>query len=174
MALTIEDGTVVANADSYITEAEADTILANYDKEAKWTLKTTDEKEALLRSAAGYLDTKYNWKGTLTTLAQNMSWPRCEVYVDNMLVDEASIPTAIKRAQAFLAAEAIDTPLFSTKQGTDGSGALTANKVKVGPIEIEKAFDESGSSSSMQPRFAEVDALVRILTTGGSRRLPRG
>lgn len=174
MAITIEDGTIIAGADSYITVAEADTIIAKYGKDSKWSSKVDSEKEALLVQAAGYLDTKYNWKGTLVNLSQEMSFPRCGIYVDDMLVSESSIPTAIKRAQAFLAAEAIDTPLFSTKQGTDGSGALTANKVKVGPIEIEKSFDENGSTSSMQPRFTEVDALVRILTAGGSRRLPRG
>ena len=48
MALMIEDGTIVTDAEAYISVANADTYLAKFGKDAVWSTKTVQQKEVLV------------------------------------------------------------------------------------------------------------------------------
>lgn len=101
MALTIEDGTIVAGADSYATAAELTAYATNYG----FTLPATDaEKEALLRRAALQMGME-KWKGDRTDATQSLAWPREYVYVDSELLASTSIPARIQYGQMALACE---------------------------------------------------------------------
>jgi hypothetical protein len=80
MALITEDGTGLANAESYISVAEADTYFSNRGI-TLWATMLEAEKEQALRRAVDYLGGVYRlrWKGTRVNGTQALDWPRAFV-----------------------------------------------------------------------------------------------
>lgn len=112
MALIIEDGTIVAGAESYVTAAEATTYHTARGN-AAWT-GTDTVKEAALLKAAAYLDGHYcnRFKGSkYQPLEQTMQWPRAGVFIDGHLLDAYTIPQRLKDAQCELALIALSADL---------------------------------------------------------------
>lgn len=137
MALTIEDGTIVAGADSYATIAELATYATNYG----FTLPSTDaEKEALLRRAALQMNLM-KWKGSRVESDQSLAWPRSDVYVDCELLSEEAIPARIQYGQMALACEIYqddENPVDERK------GAIVRSKVDV--VEVEYAVASTNTA----------------------------
>lgn len=151
MALIIEDGTIVAGADSFATAAELVTYATNFGV----TIPATQAaQEVLLRRAALQM-AAMSWKGDFVEVDQPLSWPRIGVhrgtsggggliwdrrnsamYSQDVPSDE--IPPQIKSGQMALAGEIYADDLVSpeTKQG-----AVTSEKV--GPI--SQTFGEAKS-----------------------------
>lgn len=77
MTLVVEDGTGLANAESFASVAEADTYLAKRGMTNWATLTTTEKEQALVRST-DYMEQAYRllWKGNRVTATQALSWPR--------------------------------------------------------------------------------------------------
>lgn len=96
MALIIEDGTIVANANSYVTAANLDTYLS--DRGLSITASTTADKEELLIRAMDYLELQ-RFLGVKFTRDQALQWPRVSVVIDGYLVDSDTIPELLKEAQ---------------------------------------------------------------------------
>lgn len=80
MSLIVENGTGLANAESYISVADADTYHSNRGNTA-WASLTTAVKEQSLRKATDYIEQVYRLKflGYRHTEAQALSFPRDEV-----------------------------------------------------------------------------------------------
>ena len=170
MALIIEDGTVVASANSFITEAEADTILALYGKDTLWTAKSSAEKETLLIQAGSWINTKPRWCGCIVELAQTMIWPRTSMYKCGFLIDSDEIREDIKRAQAFMAVEAISNSIFrNIDTGTSGQ-VLIGERDKLDVLETEKSYSTKSSKNGSQIIFSEVNCLLKPYTQGGGTR----
>lgn len=96
MALIIEDGSIVANANSYVTDLE----FTEYAALRGFTLPSTAaEREYLLINAIDYLESK-DYMGTRSTPAdQVLSFPRYDVYANDYLIPSDSIPQGLKNAQ---------------------------------------------------------------------------
>lgn len=112
MALVVEDGTGLVNADSYLSVTDADTYHENLDNTA-WT-GSSIQKEAALRKATQYLDGKYSssFPGTRLTDTQSLSWPRTgALYTDDIAIDDASVPREIENACAELAVKSLSAEL---------------------------------------------------------------
>lgn len=112
MALSIEDGTIIAGAESYVSAAECTTYHAARGN-AAWT-GTDAVKEAALLKAAQYLDGHYcnRFKGSkYQPLDQTMQWPRVGVFIDGHLLDAYTIPQRLKDAQCELALIALSADL---------------------------------------------------------------
>jgi hypothetical protein len=77
MALIVEDGTGLPNADSYVSVADCDTYLENRGY-TTWATLLNAEKENCLRRATDYLVQMYRlrWKGTRAQANQSLDWPR--------------------------------------------------------------------------------------------------
>jgi hypothetical protein len=103
MSLTVEDGTIVAGAESYITVAAADTYFSNRGN-ATWAALTTTQKEVALRLGCDYLEANYSarWCGDKVETGQALSWPRTGTIVANDV-----IPEVVKRANADLAIKSV-------------------------------------------------------------------
>jgi len=104
-----------ANSDSYASVTEADTYHAAYGNTAWAAISTTALKEAALRKAAQYIDTKA-FVGVKTTSTQALEWPRYNVIVDGYDVLSNAIPNDIKVAQmeaALIASSESLTPNLS-------------------------------------------------------------
>lgn len=164
MALVTEDGTGLANAESYITVADADARRLSFGGDAAWNALTTGQKEAALRKGAEYLEQRYSsrFKGTRLLRAQALSWPRYGAIVHGWDVDSNVVPAAIANANADLALRSITETL-----NADQTRGIV--REKVGPLETE--YDAYGSQTT---RYVAVDGMLApYLTGGGMSRLAR-
>lgn len=164
MPLVIEDGSIVANADSYATVDEART----YADSRGLTLPDEDEAvEALLRNACDYLQgLEPQYKGYRVSEVQELAWPRQDVYLygwANAIADDA-IPTLLKNVQCQLAADG-NTDIGLMPNG-DGRQVI---REKLDVIETEYADLKSGS---VMPEFNKaMQMLTPLLKQGGGMAL---
>lgn len=153
MALTIEDGSNVVGANSYITAADART----YATARGITLSADDAVvEAHLLLAKDYLESfRDQYSGTKTNDDQSLQWPRKNVEIDGIDFDEDSIPQLLIDAQAQLAIEKFN--------GVDFLSSIEPGFVthrKVGPI--ERKFSQR-IGTNRETTMKAVDALLRPL-----------
>lgn len=80
LTLVVEDGTGLANANSYATAAEADAYFEGHVYNSTWLDKATGEKEQALVHATRMLDANIQWNGTKATDTQALQWPRQDVF----------------------------------------------------------------------------------------------
>jgi hypothetical protein len=158
MALTIEDGTGVAGADSFATTAELDTFIA-----ARNLTAGADDaaNEILLRKAADYLlGMEHRFKGDRSTTAQRLPFPRHSVFLYTDYLGTTEIPVALKNGQIQLAVEA-----FTKTLRPDGVTQEVV-KEKVGPLET--AYNPTGSLNGQPTYNVVMDFLAPLLkSTGG-------
>ena len=151
MALIVEDGTIVANANSYNTVAE----IRAYAVARGSTLPVADEDvEVLAIQATDYLESFYKkYQGYRTDPAnQVLQFPRTGVVLyDDYEVGSNEIPTLLKNAHAQATIEAYESDLMPNH--TQG-----VKKEKVDVLEVEYL---DGSSDSVG--LPKVDALIEPL-----------
>jgi len=102
MALTIEDGTVITGADSYITVAELEAYclerLLYMPDDTEVGDQDEENKEAAILRAMSYIDSR-NFKGVKTDRANPLIWPRDGVEdKDGYAVESDEIPTELTNA----------------------------------------------------------------------------
>ena len=149
MAIIVEDGSIVAGANSYVSEAE----LTAYATQRGVTL--TGGTEALLIKAMDYLQT-LEYIGDKKTADQPLLWPRRNVTIDGFDVSSEEIPEELKNAQLALA--------VSIDEGNDPMATIhrKTRKEKVDVLEIEYA-DNSASAAII----TSVNRILAKLLSGG-------
>jgi hypothetical protein len=167
MVLVVEDGTGLSTAESYLSEADADTYHTNHGNPTTWSSKTTAQKEEALRLATQYVDATYggSWLGRRNLQAQALDWPRLGVTdFDGFTVDSDAVPRQVADATAEMAGRyAAGTTLFPD---LTSPGTITSERVKVEGIEEEIHY-VGGRSQVAQYRI--VDQLLRDLVSSGNR-----
>lgn len=161
---TVEDGSVVASSNSYVTLDNADTYFANYGNPTAWSGATDAAKQTALRIATQFVELNYvgRWKGYKSKSDQALSWPRTYVYDnDDYLVDSTSIPQKIQDAVCVMALEHINGTDILVTLTTPGLVKKTKNVV--GPITKEVEYVAGNDPS---PEFQKVDYLVAEYTKG--------
>lgn len=117
MPLIVETGAGLANANSYISLADANTYFADRGVTAWDLLDDTDQKTPALINAAEYMRRTYGrrWLGVRSTLTQRLDWPRYGVlkppafpgdtYSDNFpgVYLPTQLPEEVRFAQADIA-----------------------------------------------------------------------
>lgn len=167
MSLIVEDGTGLANAESYISVADATTYHAAIGNTAWAALATDALREQALRRATQYMVGRYrlSWTGTRMSATQALDWPRSLVPLRDMpfasYYPNTQVAPEVKSACASLA--------LRTASGTTLVADQTQRKkkVKVGPIETEYA-----DGSSAQKKYPEIDAMLKAYLKGGSGQIP--
>lgn len=154
MALIVEDGTIVAGAESYISVANADSY---HDKRGNSAWDAVADKEAMLRRATDYMVQNYraSWKGVRVSANQALDWPRSAVYLQGTSIypetalSSSVVPLEIQNACAELALRAAAEDL-----NPDLDRAVVSETV--GPIST--TYD---AHSAQKKRFLAVDAMLR-------------
>ena len=148
MALIIEDGTGISNADSYQALADARTLAANYGI----TLPTDDiEAEVSLRQGYRNLLTQESTlQGSRTHSTQNNIYPRSGAYSNCAPVDSSAIPEDVKFAQLY-AAEAI-------------AGGYSQNSVNTGQELASFNVDGIYSESYQDGTRTKTNAIIQGVT----------
>lgn len=159
MALIIEDGTIVANADSYITVIEYN-AWADARFGATRTTRPADdtEAEALIYRAMDYFEAQ-SFQGYTSIETQPLQWPRVGVYIDGYYVESTAIPKEVKTSLYELA--------YSEEQGNSDLAPVgqKVKREKADVVEIEYA---DGSSSTTYNR-AVSSAMKKLLASGGGQ-----
>ncbi len=148
MTLIVEDGTGLADAESFCSVADADTYHSNRGS-SLWETLLEEEKEQALRRATDYMEQAYgdSWAGYRYGAVQALSWPRYNVPYKDLARDGRlyypetygagyypvdAVPVAVVRACAELALRAASGELAPDIGTTD-----LVKREKVGPIETE-------------------------------------
>lgn len=161
MSLIVENGTGLANANGYISEADADAYHVDYGNPAAWSGATTAVKEDAIRLATQYLDAVYGrrWLGYRNLSTQALAWPRTNVTdYDGYVLSSSVLPIKLVQAAAVLALAKVngDTLLPDV---TDPS-AIKSTKSKVGPLSSDKEYF---GGKAMYKKYSLVDSLIASL-----------
>lgn len=156
MALVVEDGTGLDDADSYIALDDAIQMARKYGLSLP---SCDDEAEAALRNGALYVDlNEPSFSGDRLENNQALAWPRSSAYkCSGVAIASDSVPVEAQRSQVFAAAE--------YGAGTDvrpSSSGAEVKKEKVSSIEVE--YFETGSNGSVTIKRAD-DALSMLVCT---------
>lgn len=155
MALIIENGTGLANAESLCSVEYANAFHKAMGNEA-WSNYSTPQKEVFLRRATMYLRHAYShaWKGERVKAEQKLDWPRIHADAHGFRIHPDTIPQEPIDATAILALKAADGPLMPDLE-------RAVLREKVGTLEVE--YDRA---SPQARRYAEIDALLAPLLQG--------
>lgn len=168
--LIIEDGTIVADANTWITLAEWITYLALY---GRVPTGTTDEQNVMLIKAQRAVSTRYLFDGSRVAAAQTTVLPRnWSKPIKGFTIAANEIPQDFMDAQSELA--------WSIHEGSDpfadattgATGPVTGDMAKAGPVETEKTYGNGGSPfdpRSMSNYTATNDLLKPYLAAGSSK-----
>lgn len=160
MALIVEDGSIVADANSFTSVAFADAHHLERGNTA-WAALANEQKEQALIRATDFEERRYDgrWRGVRVSKTQSLSFPRDDVYEsgDSMRpVANDTIPVRLQRATAELALRAATIDLQPDL--TPGEAAAVKRQ-KVGQLEVEYADSRMLNS----PVFFMVADLLRPL-----------
>lgn len=169
MAIIVEDGTGLSDAESYISVADATSYLALYAANSAgvapsaWTGAASDAvRENALRQATQWIDRKFSgqWKGRRYLAAQRLMHPRISLEIDGFawssLID--GLPRALTEACAEVALLFIGGEVLFENQDT--SGRVLEEKLKLGPIET---FTKYSGGRSEDDVYSKVEASLSQL-----------
>ncbi len=131
MALVIEDGTIVAGANSYITVDEYKSWANARFGSGRTTAPACDpDTEQLILRATDWFENN-SFQGCKVESDQSLQWPRSWVVIDTFAVESNEIPPEVKTAiyEIAYAEEAGDGQLDPVER--------EVKKEKVGDLEVE-------------------------------------
>ena len=169
MSFSVETGSGIVGATSYLSEADADAYWADHGAPAAWSALSSAAKETALILGTQYLDAVFGvrWIGSRYSSTQALDWPRDGVVLENFLLDRATLPSYLEHATAELALlSQTETDGLLPNLGAGVSGAIKKTFDKVGPIATSIEYTNSGSTARKVYTLAE-GILNRLLTSGG-------
>lgn len=157
--MIVEDGTIVANANSYMTVAEYKTYWLNRNE----TICDNDpDIEGALVVSTQYLDDNC-FKGSIVSDSQSLSWPRSNAYdKEGRLIANTVIPQALKNALAEYAKRQL---VESIAPDPSNSGDVTYQRDKLGSMETETHYQENSATTAKS--FPLADNWLKGLTCNG-------
>lgn len=172
MALIVETGSIIANADTFISLVDAEAYIAAKVAPSEWTAASDIAKESALRVGTIIVNSRYRYAGKLVNpTTQPLNWPRYDAYdSEERFYDSETIPKIIKDAVCEFALIHIRDGDLTEPDDEE------VKKVKLDVMEIENFTRDDGGSS--QPNYRFIDEMIRPLLAnkGGSKigHLERG
>ena len=160
--LIVEDGSIVADANSYIAYDYALAYHALRGNSAWAAASDADQQYAIIRATQA-IDSIYKgkWKGSPTEYGtQELEWPRSGVTVGSTSIGDDTIPAAIKKAVCEAALRELASPGSMTPDLERGG---EIKRVKADVVEVEY-MDGANSTTT----FTAIDGLLADLVTGTS------
>lgn len=151
MALIVEDGTGLSNAESLGSVAEADAYHAAYGNTA-WAALSTGQKELSLRLGMRWMLVTYagRWKAPRMLDSQALPFPQSGgTYPDGYTLEDGVIPEAVKRAQFEAALVCSTNEDMLPDVEIEDSGAVQSESVTLGPISVSTGY-AGGRSTEKQ------------------------
>lgn len=154
MAIIVEDGTIVANANSYITTDEYEAYLESLGV----SITDFDAAEVQMIKAAQFIDShEANLKGSLTDRDQAMAYPRHDLFIDGWSWASDEIPRQVILAQLSIANDI---------RGGEDPYNPTVNKVTTeerveGAVTVKYASGKPSKISKQSTSNAVMNSLLR-------------
>ncbi len=154
--LIVEDGSGLADANTYCSQARADEINAGNFYGAGWATMTDDQKRGALITATRMLDQQWQWAGDKKTEEQALQWPRTECPDPDHaggreFMPDDEVPKAIVDATALYALAIFGTNFEAQPQG-QGISDFTLDGV------MSVTFDLS-TTMEMVPRWIQSELM---------------
>ncbi len=177
MALVVEDGTGRADAESYVSVADAETYATA--RGLTFATGSTAAKEQALRRATTWLDARYRSRFVgirKNRRLQALEWPRTGSF-DAMepinAIGTSEIPTEVVKATVEAAVRELATPGYLAPYITPGK---IKKSVRVGEIMVDYAVG-TGSAIEQRPDMEIIENIMSTLLaeqlaplTGGAVR----
>lgn len=159
--LTVETGAGLNNANSYISAADAGTLLiAHPDYAVYWSAKTADEQEKALIKSTEWLDTRFRFYGAALTRIQALQWPRTKNYDHHgILMPGGVVPVVLKKSTALMALQWVkETNLYNVVPETGLPKSVSIEGLSV-------SFDSGGleMTALTGKRYPEVELMLKNL-----------
>jgi|15BtaG_2_1085339.scaffolds.fasta_scaffold03962_6 hypothetical protein len=174
MAITVEDGTGLAAADSYLSVADADTYHTKHGASTDWSGASTATKEEALRIATQYLDVVYSrrWIGVRQVETQSLAWPRWQVVdYDGFTIGDDEVPSQLEDATAELAVRHI-TETGGLLPDIASPGTIQSERTGIGRGAVTTSKTFVGGKSQIK-QFRKVELLLRDLLVASSGEIAR-
>jgi len=180
MSLVVEDGSIVAGANSFVTLDEANTFFADR-VDSVWTdLAEDDQKTRALILASDYITQAWRlrWAGSITDATQPLTWPRRGVPVpdffdpffrqvnvplafqDTYFIPENVVPQEVKDAQMLLARSQMNNSGVATLSLQEPIGRQTS-KEKVGSLEVQYMTPADGGNARQTTEYWDATQRVK-------------
>jgi hypothetical protein len=150
--IVVEDGTGLANSNSYASEAQLTTYAADRN------VTVTGAADVLLITAMDYIE-QQPFKGNKNTKEQALQWPRFSVWIDSYSIDSDEIPLLLLEAQmeAALAVDAGNNPSGTVDRAT--------KREKLDTLEVEY-MDGARDQEFNRALETKLRKLLRVGTGG--------
>lgn len=158
---TVEDGTVVAGANSYVTVAYADDYF-EIDPNFKdtWASLPISEQEYYLAWSTRILDQKVRWNGQRTSDTSALRWPRTGVSdADGVTIGTNTMPRQLKEATCEFA------KWLYSNDPTTGRDEDNLKRIMVDVVEIE--YQDGTTQSAYASIVNQILKPLGFMTTGG-------
>lgn len=158
MPLTVENGSGLANADSYSSLESFRTFMELYHDD----LDIDDAAaETALRRATLYIDSHYRdrWPGQrLRGRAQRLEWPRRNVLADSgEPVPDNAVPSEVIEATQEAARRELAEPNSLLRDVTPAQQTI---RETVGPLTVEYASGRLSATEAAQTVMPSIDAII--------------
>jgi len=176
---TVEDGTGLAGANSYIDLTFADTYHEDRQN-LSWSAATQAIRQGALIRASEYVDKRFGlrFKGFKSSSTQGLEWPRIGALdADDYLLNGVDdVPRQLQKAVAEYGLRALTLSELAPDNTDVG---VNATETKIGPIVIKnelRNFAATGTvSPSSIPDYPEADLWIQeLLTSLRNNKLVRG
>lgn len=169
MAIVVEDGSGLVNAESFSSIADVTDYLERRNRETAWLALSEAEQEAKLRDTTDYLVNKYRgqWRGWIVSTLQSLPFPRLEV-VDEEGRTLTGVPDILIACQCELINLAMSDPFVDVVTAS----AIKRERDKLDVLESEVEYV---GGKSTRPKYVKVHEMIKpLLKTGSGSRLVRG
>jgi hypothetical protein len=164
LVLVKEDGTGLANANSYASAADGDAYHDGHLYATVWTSATTPNKEKALVFASRVIDSQYRFNGVRATTTQALQWPRSDCPDPDAAPDSTGvglfasdvIPTVLINATCEMARALLATDRTGAPPGEGIDTTQTSASSSTG------GTPSSSASSSSMTRYSKVDVRPTI------------
>lgn len=156
MALIVEDGSVVDNADSYVSRSDYIAYAATQGV----TITDDETADVQLRKAAEFIASyDSRLKGDKVQRDQSMAFPRSGLVIENFSWDSDEIPRQVILCQQQLALD-VNAGIDLWNRPQSESTGIKRERVE-GVVEVEYAVKEAGKLSSQSTGMALLNSLLR-------------
>lgn len=166
--IIVEDGSIVANANSFVTSAEVLSHALLTGQNAAWTALTSlAQEQAIYRASQTLNGYEKRFLGCRVSSRQTLTWPRYGAVVNGYELSSNQIPREIKQAACELALREVTARATMPDEIVTG-GSITEEAREVGPLKTRTKYS-SPKGRGVQPYFPSVMALLRpFLISPGS------
>lgn len=160
---TVEDGTGITAANSYVAVATADDyFLVDTGFAATWLAYTSLQKQYALAWASRILDQKVQWRGVKAVAASGLAWPRQGTHSkDGVAIDDDVVPLQVKQANMEMA------KFLASGDPTTGQNVEFLKEIKVDVIEL--IWQDHAGQPQIPAIFNEILDPLGVINVGGPR-----